>query len=96
MDTDLGYQLLEKMYFIRLVEEEIADRYNQGQMRCPVHLSIGQEGVPVMTSVRSRRLYLQPGDLARMLVRCQRSHSSHLRTTFQCTSKSKEQGNRAC
>jgi pyruvate dehydrogenase E1 component alpha subunit len=55
MDTDLGYQLLKKMYFIRLVEEEIAERYNQGQMRCPVHLSIGQEGVPAAFSMASRR-----------------------------------------
>ena len=28
---------------IRLVEEAIADRYTEWQMRCPVHLSIGQE-----------------------------------------------------
>ncbi len=55
MDSDLGYQLLRKMYFIRLVEEEIAERYNQGQMRCPVHLSIGQEGVPAGFSLASRR-----------------------------------------
>ena len=55
MDTDLGYQLLKKMYFIRLVEEEIAERYNQGLMRCPVHLSIGQEGVPAAFSMASRR-----------------------------------------
>jgi pyruvate dehydrogenase E1 component alpha subunit len=55
MDTDLGYQLLKKMYFIRLVEEEIAERYSQGQMRCPVHLSIGQEGVPAAFSMASRR-----------------------------------------
>lgn len=55
MDSDLGYQLLKKMHFIRLVEEEIAERYNQGQMRCPVHLSIGQEGVPAAFSMASRR-----------------------------------------
>jgi pyruvate dehydrogenase E1 component alpha subunit len=30
---------------IRVVEEAIAGRYGQQQMRCPVHLSIGQEGV---------------------------------------------------
>ncbi len=34
------------MYRIRTVEEEIANRYPEGKMRCPVHLSIGQEGVP--------------------------------------------------
>ena len=31
---------------IRLVEEEIAYRYHEGKMRCPTHLSIGQEAVP--------------------------------------------------
>jgi len=34
------------MYRIRAVEEEIARRYPEGMMRCPVHLSIGQEAVP--------------------------------------------------
>lgn len=32
---------------IRLIEEEIANRYSEQQMRCPVHLSIGQESVAV-------------------------------------------------
>ena len=32
---------------IRLIELEIANRYKQQKMRCPVHLSIGQEAVPV-------------------------------------------------
>lgn len=32
---------------IRLVEEEIARRYPEQQMRCPVHLSVGQESTPV-------------------------------------------------
>ena len=43
-------QLLElygKMLRIRLVEEAIADRYGEGEMRCPVHLSIGQEAAAV-------------------------------------------------
>jgi len=34
------------MYRIRAVEEAIARRYPEGKMRCPVHLSIGQESVP--------------------------------------------------
>ncbi len=34
------------MYRIRAVEEEIARRYPEGKMRCPVHLSIGQESIP--------------------------------------------------
>lgn len=33
------------LFRIRSVEEEIAKRYNESKMRCPVHLSIGQEGV---------------------------------------------------
>lgn len=37
--------LLRQMHRIRLVEEEIARRYPQGRMRCPTHLSIGQEAV---------------------------------------------------
>lgn len=36
------------MYRIRAVEEEIAHRYPQGKMRCPVHLSIGQESIPAV------------------------------------------------
>jgi TPP-dependent pyruvate/acetoin dehydrogenase alpha subunit len=39
--------LLAKIFFealrIRRVEEAIANRYAEGKMRCPVHLSIGQE-----------------------------------------------------
>ncbi|HTV27393.1 MAG TPA: thiamine pyrophosphate-dependent dehydrogenase E1 component subunit alpha [Xanthobacteraceae bacterium] len=36
-----------KMLRIRLVEEAIAAHYAEGEMRCPVHLSIGQEAVAV-------------------------------------------------
>jgi TPP-dependent pyruvate/acetoin dehydrogenase alpha subunit len=35
------------MLRIRLVEEAIADRYGEQEMRCPVHLSIGQEASAV-------------------------------------------------
>lgn len=44
-------RIMEKMLLIRLVEEEIIARYGAAgsdqEMRCPVHLSIGQEGVAV-------------------------------------------------
>lgn len=40
--------LFRQMYRIRAVEEEIALRYPQGKMRCPVHLSIGQECIPAI------------------------------------------------
>ena len=39
------------MYRIRSVEEEIAKRYHNGKMRCPTHLSIGQEAVPAAFSL---------------------------------------------
>lgn len=35
------------MMRVRAVEEAIAERYSEGRMRCPTHLSIGQEGVAV-------------------------------------------------
>ena len=35
--------LLSSMKFIRAIEEMIADLYAEQKMRCPVHLSIGQE-----------------------------------------------------
>jgi pyruvate dehydrogenase E1 component alpha subunit len=37
--------LFETMLRIRLVEESIAERYSEEKMRCPTHLSIGQEGI---------------------------------------------------
>ena len=46
LDKRVRLDLLREMHYVRLVEEEIAARYPGEQMRCPVHLSIGQEGVP--------------------------------------------------
>ncbi len=40
--------LFYKTLRIRMVEEEIATRYSQAKMRCPTHLSTGQEAVSVM------------------------------------------------
>lgn len=44
-------KLLKKLYYdmlrIRLVEEKLADWYNCGLIKAPVHLSIGQEAVAV-------------------------------------------------
>lgn len=39
--------LYRSMLRIRTIEEAIADRYADAQMRCPVHLSIGQEAAAV-------------------------------------------------
>lgn len=65
---------------IRMIEEEIGRRYKEQEMRCPVHLSIGQEACAVgvakalthsdlmVSTHRSHAHYLaKGGDLARML-----------------------------
>lgn len=43
-------KLYRDMLRIRLIEEAIADRYPEQKMRCPTHLSIGQEATPVALS----------------------------------------------
>jgi TPP-dependent pyruvate/acetoin dehydrogenase alpha subunit len=35
---------------IRMVEQEIVDRYSEQEMRCPTHICIGQEGAPAGVS----------------------------------------------
>ncbi len=44
-DVALRLRLYRSMLRIRRIEEEIVNRYPEQEMRCPVHLSIGQEGV---------------------------------------------------
>jgi TPP-dependent pyruvate/acetoin dehydrogenase alpha subunit len=44
MDLAAAGELLHRMKRIRAVEEMIAARYGEGKMRCPTHLSVGQEG----------------------------------------------------
>jgi len=57
MATSTGLSLNQKIKIfkvcslIRHVEAEISKRYSYGKMRCPVHLSIGQEGVPAALSL---------------------------------------------
>jgi len=48
MSDTLLINLYEQMYRIRAVEEAISDNYPDGKMRCPVHLSIGQEAIPAV------------------------------------------------
>ena len=47
MDVTLKQKLYSDMLRIRLIEEAIAAHYSEQEMRCPVHLSAGQEGVAV-------------------------------------------------
>jgi len=46
----LPINLFAKMHRIRAIEEAIANHYPEGKMRCPVHLSIGQELIPSIFS----------------------------------------------
>jgi len=56
--------------YIRIVEELVAKNYSDNLMRCPIHLSIGQEMVPSMLA-----LELSEKDLA---VSSHRSHAHYL------------------
>lgn len=68
--TSLSQRLLQCMVRIRLVEEAIAIRYSEQQMRCPVHLSIGQEGAAAGVGAA-----LRPGD---QVMSGHRSHAHYL------------------
>lgn len=72
--------LLNQMLFIRQVEETIATMYSEQEMRCPIHLSIGQEAAAVgvcealkptdqiFSTHRCHAHYLaKGGDLSRMI-----------------------------
>ena len=45
MDKKTQLSLFQKMYLIRSIEEKIVELYPEQEMRCPVHLCIGQEAV---------------------------------------------------
>lgn len=63
-------RLYTDMLRIRMVEEEIAARYADGKMRCPIHLSVGQEAVAVGVSS-----VLRPDD---QIVSTHRCHAHYL------------------
>lgn len=48
--SNLLLDFYTEMTWVRKVEEKIAAEYHSQEMRCPVHLSIGQEAVPVGVS----------------------------------------------
>lgn len=73
-------QIYKTALRIRLVESRIAEKYPEGNMRCPVHLSIGQEipsaifqqvvrtGDSAISTHRAHAHYLaMGGDLSRMI-----------------------------
>ena len=55
MNKKILIKLFEQVFRTRSVEEEIAKRYKFGKMRCPTHLSIGQESVPAALSLIMRK-----------------------------------------
>jgi len=74
------YNLYKKILRIRLIETEISKKYFDQKIRCPIHLSIGQEAVAVavcsnlkkkdtvITTHRSHAHYLaKGGDLKKMI-----------------------------
>ena len=64
------HQVYKTALRIRLVESRIADRYVEGNMRCPVHLSIGQE---IPSAVFEQ--VMKPGDSA---ISTHRAHAHYL------------------
>lgn len=63
-------QLFKTSLRIRLVESRIAERYPEGNMRCPVHLSIGQE---IPSAIFQQ--VVKPGDSA---ISTHRAHAHYL------------------
>src|SRR2546423_2004750 len=55
MTPDIARRLLFSMKRIRCVEETIAARYAEDKMRCPTHLSTGQEAVAAAVGAVLRR-----------------------------------------
>jgi len=41
---------------IRIVEEKIAEEYQKGEMRCPVHLSVGQELISAVVGINQKKI----------------------------------------
>jgi TPP-dependent pyruvate/acetoin dehydrogenase alpha subunit len=70
MNPKIKIKLYSKMVLIRTVEETIAERYDQQKMRCPTHLSTGQEAVSAAVGMA-----LQKEDQA---VSTHRSHGHYL------------------
>ena len=80
LNKTIALSLYYNMLRIRMVEEKIAELYPEQEMRCPVHLCIGQEAIAVgvcanisnkdylLSSHRSHGHYLaKGGDLKKML-----------------------------
>lgn len=80
MNKDIAIKIYFEILRIRKIELEISKKYSEQKIRCPVHLSIGQEAIPVgicanlnkedkaFTAHRSHAHYLaKGGNLKKML-----------------------------
>ena len=45
ISKSIKIKLFREMLRIRLIEQTIASKYHEAEMRCPVHLSVGQEAI---------------------------------------------------
>ena len=45
MNKKIKFEIYKNLLKIRLIENKIANEYPKQKMRCPVHLSIGQEAI---------------------------------------------------
>lgn len=68
--TSFDQELFVRMKYIREVETLIATNYGAGLFRCPVHLSIGQEGIAVGVSAHLR--------VSDRVISTHRSHAHYL------------------
>ena len=53
--TEVRQAMYREALRIRMVEEEIVERYGEQEMRCPTHICIGQEAPPVGVSAHLKR-----------------------------------------
>lgn len=70
LSDDLRRDLFRSMLKVRLVEERIQKLYPEGDMRCPTHLSLGQEAVAAGTCAA-----LEPQDY---VISAHRSHAHYI------------------
>ena len=70
LNKKLALEIYKKIFLIRETEEKIVREYKNQKMRCPVHLSIGQEAPPAVLSC-----FLNNYDLA---VSTHRGHAHYI------------------
>ena len=67
LENKVMQKVYQQMFLIRFTEMTIADKYPEGEMRCPTHLSIGQELVPSVISQHITKKTMQLALIGDML-----------------------------